>query len=143
MNRSAKKIPYEKITIGMTKSFSVTVTPQRVKEFARISGDWNPLHINARFAARTKFKKPIVHGMLLASFFSRLVGMHLPGEQCLYMSQSMKFKKPVYPGARITVSGVVTAKQDAIKLVTIETMIKNRQGEVCVEGEAQVMVMPE
>lgn len=127
----------------MTKIFSVTVTPKRVNEFARISGDWNPLHTNARFAAHTKFKQPIAHGMLLASFFSCLVGMYLPGEKCLYMSQNLKFKKPVYPGERITVSGVVTAKQDATKLITIETIIKNQQGEACVEGEAHVIMMPD
>lgn len=137
----AARIAYEKIAIGVTKSFPVTITPKRVKEFAKLSGDWNPLHASPQFAAATRFKQPIAHGMLLASFFSRLVGMHLPGERALYMAQSVKFKKPVYPGERVIVSGMVTAKQDAKKLLTIEMAIKNHQGEISVEGEAQVMVM--
>lgn len=134
-----KIIPFEKIKVGMTECFSVTVTAKNIREFAKLSGDRNPLHTDARFAKTTRFKKPIAHGMLLASFFSRLVGMHLPGRRCLYLGQSLKFKRPVYPGEKITVFGAITAKQDAMKLLTIKTVIKNKKGEVCVEGEAQVL----
>ena len=77
----------EEIEIGQKKKFSIKVTESMVNEFAKISGDFNPLHMDEQYAKSTKFGRRVCHGMLLASFFSRLVGMYLPGKNSLYFSQ--------------------------------------------------------
>jgi len=74
----------ENIELGTKEKFEVTVTEETINEFARISGDYNPLHMDENYASSTKFERRVCHGMLLASFFSRLIGMYLPGKNSLY-----------------------------------------------------------
>jgi len=105
----------EDISVGMSAVYAKTITEADVTLYVGVSGDNNPLHINEEFASRTRFKKRIVHGMLTTSLWSTLVGTRLPGPGGAYMSQEMKFVKPVHVGetvtAKVTVSKIDPDKQ--------------------------------
>jgi len=88
----------------------------------------------------TKFGKRVSHGMLLSSFLSKLIGMHLPGENALYFSQSLDFQLPCFVDDVITVVGEVIDKSPATKMITVKTMIYNQSNDCLVSGVAKVMV---
>ncbi|MBT3411903.1 MAG: MaoC family dehydratase, partial [Halieaceae bacterium] len=83
---------FDEITIGQSADYSKTVTEQDIQMFAAVSGDVNPLHLDAEFAAGTRFGERIAHGMLTASFVSAALAMKLPGPGCIFMEQSLKFR---------------------------------------------------
>ena len=87
---------FDELKIGLSESFELQITESMVNDFAKISGDFNPLHMDSKYAESTKFGKKICHGMLLASLFSRLIGMHIPGKKSLYFSQTLNFLEPCY-----------------------------------------------
>src|SRR5687768_2132714 len=91
------------IELGLTKKFRVKVTESLVNEFAKITGDYSPIHMEEAYAGTTKFKQRISHGMLVGSFFSRLVGMHLPGKNGLLLSYSIKHLLPCFLDQEIVV----------------------------------------
>jgi 3-hydroxybutyryl-CoA dehydratase len=95
------------IKIGMTESYSQTITDSDIKAFAGISGDRNPIHVDEEYAQNSRYKKRIAHGMISSSFFSALFGTKLPGEGCVYVSQSLNFKRPVYMGDTVTATIIV------------------------------------
>ncbi len=128
------------IEIGQKKQFNLIIKESLVNEFARFSGDYSPIHMDENFASLTPFKRRICHGMLLASFFSRLVGMHLPGKNALYFSQSLKFVSPCFINDEIIVEGEVLDKSIATKIITLKTTIVNNSGKCLVDGEAKVML---
>lgn len=113
------------------------------RSFVKLTGDKNPLHLDEAYARKTEFGQTIVHGMLLGSFFSTLVGMLCPGKNVLYLSQDLRFRNPLKFGHMVTVAGVVTAKYDASKIMDIKTTIKDKQGTVIVDGLAKVKVRHE
>jgi 3-hydroxybutyryl-CoA dehydratase len=137
----AAKLGYADIKEGAVYEFSRKITQQDVQDFARLTGDNNPLHTNPSYGAQSPFKGNIVHGMLAGSLFSTLVGMHCPGEKCLYVSQSLQFRQPLLPGDTVTVRGTVTGKSDSIRMVTLKTEIM-KNGAVAIGGEARVQVLP-
>ena len=94
----------EELKIGQTSSFSKTITETDVYLFAGITGDFNPAHINAQYAANTQFKERIAHGMLSASLISTILGTSLPGKGTIYLGQQVKFLSPVRLGDTITVT---------------------------------------
>jgi acyl dehydratase len=115
-------------------------TQEQVNQFAEVTGDKNPVHTNAEYAAKTMFKKPIMHGMLSASLFSKVFGTLFPGEGTIYLKQSLSFLKPMYVDtdyeAVFTVKDLIKDKNRAV----IETVIKDKNtGLVCTSGEAVVM----
>ena len=114
-------------------------TQEEVNRFAEVTGDKNPVHTDAEYAAKTMFKRPIMHGMLGAALFSKVFGTLFPGEGTIYLKQSLNFLKPMYPDteyeAVFTVREVVKDKNRAI----VETVIKNADGLVCTSGEATVL----
>lgn len=95
-------IPIEEIKIGMKASYSQTITDTDIKAFAGISGDRNPVHMDEEYASNSRYKKRIAHGLMTASYFSALFGTKIPGEGCVYVSQTLNFKKPVYVGDTVT-----------------------------------------
>lgn len=139
MNKAAK-LSYSDINEGNVYSFNRKISKQDVMDFAKLSGDFNPLHVDAEFGKKSQFKGNIVHGMLLSSLFSTLVGMHCPGEKSLYMSQTLKFRQPIYYDDNVVVKGTVTEKNDSIKIVTIKTEIL-KEGKIAIDGEAKVKVL--
>ena len=131
---------FEEIEIGLKHSFELIISKELERDFAKISGDFNPLHMDEKYAKGTKFEKRVCHGMLLASFFSRLVGMYLPGKNALYFSQNLNFVGPCFIGDKIIVRGEVIDKSEATKMITLKTTITNQDGKSLVEGTAQVLV---
>jgi len=140
MIEEAVEYRFEDIVIGMKKRFPITVNETMVEEFAKISGDYNPLHVNEEYARSTKFGKRICHGMLMASFFSKLIGMHLPGKNSLYFSQSLNFLAPCHTDDEITIEGEVIDKSPSTRMITLKTSIYNQSGICLIEGIAKVIV---
>lgn len=131
---------FESIEIGESKQFVVTIEESYVDNFANLSGDHNPLHMSEEYAKTTNFSKRVCHGMLIASFLSRLVGMYIPGRNSLYFSQTLNFRAPCFIGDRITVKGEVTEKHQTTKIITMKTTVTNQNGKVIIDGLAKVIV---
>ncbi len=110
-----------------------------VNRFAEVTGDKNPVHTNPEYAAKTQFRRPIMHGMLSASLFSKVFGTLFPGEGTIYLKQTLNFLKPMYVDvnyqAIFTVKELIKDKNRAI----VETVIKNPEGFVCTSGEATIL----
>ena len=129
----------EDIEIGQKKSFEVVITESMLDDFAKLSGDSNPLHMDENYAKSNNFENRVCHGMLLASFFSRLVGMYIPGENALYFSQSLKFQYPCFVNDRIKIHGEVIDKSLATKIITLKTTISKDKHQI-VDGIGKVLV---
>ena len=133
---------FDEIREGDTAKFEVTVDETLVKKFAELSGDSNPLHMDAEFAKGTPLGERVAHGMLGGALFSQLMGMHLPGMHSLYLSQSLFFRKPVRIGTTVIVSGTVVQKIGSEKTLKLLTVILDPDtGEVLTDGEAMVKVL--
>ena len=131
---------FEEIQVGSIYSFERFIDAELVSSFAQISGDYNPLHMDDVYGAHTEMGGRVAHGMLLASFFSALVGMLCPGLRCLYLSQDIRFKKPVLLDTLVVVKGIVTGKSEATNIIILNTTITSKDGVVFVEGEAKLKV---
>ena len=140
MNEKLSEYTLDEIKVGLKKKFQVTITESMLKDFAKLSGDYNPLHMNEEYASSTSFKKRVCSGMFLSSFFSRLVGMYLPGKHALHISQSLNFVNPCFIGETVTVGGKVIDKSTATKIIKLETTITNESGKRIIDGKAQVIV---
>jgi len=140
MSENPSELTFEQIEIGHTKEFQIKVTESLVNDFAKLSGDFSPIHINEDFAKSKKFKGKIVHGMLLASFLSRMVGMYLPGKHALYLSQSLEFHNPCFVNDEITVSSIVNDKSESTKIIKIDSKILNNKNEVLLNGTGRIIV---
>jgi len=138
---TAADLRFEDITVGDQASFLYALTEQDIDQFAALSGDFNPLHVDEEYASSTPFGRRIVHGMFLASLLSRLVGMYLPGRRCLYLAQSLDFVHPVYVGDEVKILGEVQNKQDATRTLLIRTEIYTLSGQLAVRGKAHVKVL--
>ncbi|MFM4898622.1 MaoC family dehydratase [Aeromonas caviae] len=132
-------IPFEDIEIGMSVSYSQTITDADVKQFAGISGDHNPVHMDDVFAENSRFKKRIAHGLISGSFFSALFGTKLPGPGCVYVSQSFNFKRPVYLGDTVTAIAIVTNIDSNKRRVFFDTICKVKSKTV-IDGTAELYV---
>ncbi len=128
---------YDELEVGQFAEETGAVTEEAVRAFAELTGDRNPVHLDAEYAGSTRFRRPIAHGMLVASRFSRLIGMDLPGLGTLYLSQSLKFLAPVYPGDVVTARVEVVGKPNG-KHVLLRTTCRNQADELVVDGEALV-----
>lgn len=140
MPENLSELTFDQIEIGLAKEFHVNVEQFLVDDFAKISGDFSPIHMNEEFAKSTKFERKIVHGMLLASFLSRMVGMHIPGKYALYYSQTLEFHNPCFIGDEITVSSVVIDKSKSTKTIKIESKITNQKNDLLLYGEGRIIV---
>ena len=140
MTEIPNSINFKEITIGYSKKFTVKITSKMLEDFATLSGDYNPLHMDSEYAEKTQFKKQVCHGMLLTSFFSRLIGMYIPGKNALYFSQTVNFRSPCFVEDIVTVTGEGTEKRDTTKMITIKTEIYNQNNICLVNGIGKVLV---
>ena len=125
-----------KVSVGQRAERSLTLTKQHVETFAKLTGDYNPLHFDEAFAAKTKFGRLVVQGGLTTGLLHALVAMDMPGPGTVFLSQSWKFTAPVYIDDTITASAEIVSVH-ATKPVTQLTIRVTRQtGEVVLEGEA-------
>lgn len=129
------------LQLGQTASVSRTITSDDVAAFARLSGDYNALHLDEEFAARTEFAQRVVHGFLHASLLSTLIGTKLPGRGALYTSQTIEFTRPVFIGDTVEARATVEKIDRDTRLVTLCTEILNQHGECVLRGRAQVKVL--
>jgi 3-hydroxybutyryl-CoA dehydratase len=119
------------LSVGMSSIYAKTVTDADIVMFAGISGDTNPVHLDALFADQTAFKGRIAHGMLSASFISTVLGTRLPGPGCIYLSQTLNFRAPVKAGDTVTARVTIKDINRDRKRVTMNT--------VCTVGETTVV----
>lgn len=134
-----KGLTIDQLEVGQKASFTKTVTEADVYNYAGVSGDFNPAHMNEEYAKNTAFKTRIAHGMLSAGFISAVLGTKLPGPGTIYLNQDLRFTKPVHFGdtitATMTVEELIKEKNRAI----LKTVCTNQDGDVVVEGTAKVM----
>jgi 3-hydroxybutyryl-CoA dehydratase len=136
---AAKGVFFEDLSVGQEASLSNTVSEADIVAFADISGDRNPVHLDADYAATTMFKERIAHGMLSAAYISAVFGMELPGPGAIYMSQTLKFKAPVKIGDTVVTTVKVTELVPEKRRARFECVCTVDDKPV-VEGEAMLMV---
>jgi len=129
---------YADIRVGDRASLSKTVTDDVVRAFADVTEDFNPLHLDPEFAAKSLFRERIAHGMLGAGLISAVLGTRLPGPNTIYLGQEMKFLAPVKIGDTITAEVEVVEKIDKPKILKLKTTVRNQAGTVVIEGLATV-----
>lgn len=132
---------FEDLTLGQEASLTNTVKESDIQGFAEISGDRNPVHLDAQYAAGTLFKERIAHGMLSAGYISAVFGMELPGPGAIYVSQTLNFKGPVKIGDKVTAKVKVIELIEGKRRARFETTCTVNDNVVLV-GEAVLMVPP-
>jgi acyl dehydratase len=129
-----------KLKHGDTASFSKKITDTDIQQFADVSGDRNPLHLDDEFAKQTRFGRRIAHGMLGASLISAVLANELPGQGSIYLGQTLKFVAPVFPDDTLTAKVTVVSIREDKPIVKLETICTNQHGETIIRGEATVLV---
>ncbi|UCB55985.1 MAG: MaoC family dehydratase [Thiotrichales bacterium] len=129
-----------KFQVGDKSTLSKAFTQSEVEEFAKISLDDNPVHLDKEYAESTAFGQPIVHGLLVASLFSGLIGARLPGHGSVYLGQNISFKAPVFINEKIEASVEVVHVREDKPILTLKTLCVKSDGTVAIEGEAVVKV---
>ena len=130
---------FEDLSVGMTAIYTRTITESDIVLFCGISGDTNPIHLDREYASRTRFRGPIAHGMLSASFISTVLGTKLPGPGAIYVSQNCRFRAPVRAGDTVVARVTVTELDAENKRARLETTCSVGPKTV-IDGEAVVMV---
>ena len=138
-NFALGSVPIEDIYPGMSATYSQTITDADVKSFAGLSGDHNPVHVSDAYAGASRFGKRIAHGLMSAGFFSALFGMRLPGPGCVYVSQSLNFKRPVYIGDTVVATVTVKSVDLGKRRVFFDTVCKVNKKTV-ISGEAEIFI---
>lgn len=129
----------DRLEVGMTECYEQTISDADIKAFAGLSGDNNPVHMSDEYAEKSRFKKRIAHGLLSASFFSALFGTKLPGYGCVYVSQSLNFRKPVYLGDTVkAIVEIIKIDKDRSR-VNFKTVCKVN-GKTVIDGEAEIYI---
>ena len=133
--------PFALLEIGSSASIRKTISREDVDAFAALSGDFNGLHVDEEFAARTEFEQIVVHGLLHASMLSGLFGTKLPGSGALCLSHAFDFTKPVFIGDTVEAVGTVLAMDPVTRVIDVKTEIINQKGERVLDGKAKVKVL--
>ena len=137
---TAARLKFSDIEIGQVFEIERAFSREDTLAFAAVSGDFSPLHVDPAYAASTEFGDCVVHGLLLASLFSQLVGMRVPGEAALYLGQDLTFRRPVRVGEIVRAVAKVTGKSEATRILVLSTEIRSVDGKVVVAGNAKVKV---
>ena len=131
---------FNDLSVGMSESFTVTITEEMMDKFIEITGDISPIHVSADYAKAHGFATRVCHGMLFGSMFSTLAGVYLPGEHCLLHSVETKFSLPVFPGDVLTVAGKISEINDTFKTVFVKGTITNQNGKKVCKANIQLGV---
>ncbi len=129
--------------IKLGDKFSTTrkITDGLVRQFAEVSGDYNPIHLDDEFAKNTRFGKRIAHGMLSGALISAVLGYEFRERKIVYLSQTMKFVHPVFIDDTVTATATVKKIRGDKPIIKLETVCTNQNGETLVTGEAVVMIL--
>ncbi len=130
------------LKVGDQATRTKTITDEDVQNFAKASGDTNPVHLDDAYAAGTRFERRIAHGMLTGSLISAILGNDLPGQGTIYLGQEFKFKAPVYIGDTITAMVEVVSYREDKRIATLHTTCTNQEGVLVIDGEAVVIAPP-
>ena len=133
--------PFHNLSVGQSAERVNAVSQESIQQFATVSGDHNPLHMDASYASKTMFKGIIAHGFLTASFISAVIGNDLPGAGCVYMSQQLRFKAPVRVGDSVHTHVAITELDNERRRVTL-TCRCSVESRVVLEGVALIYVPP-
>lgn len=137
----SRTLHFDRIGVGDEAELVHTLTQEDVQTFANLTGDFNPLHLDEEFARKTLFRKPVVHGMLSASFISTMIGMLLPGRGALWTSQTLEFLHQAYVGDTLRVVARVKQKSPATRMLILDIVITNQHGQKLVVGESTVKML--
>lgn len=129
------------VGVGFKAAMQIQVTDKMVRQFAEMSGDFNPIHLDDEYAKTTRFGRRIAHGMIVAALFSRAMNDNL-GSGGIYLGQTLKFVNPVYIDDVLTISMTVTGFRKEKGIAVAETVATNAKGEICVKGDATIMIAP-
>ena len=132
------ELAYEDIKIGDEASLTRTITEVHIVNYAGLTGDMNPVHVDAEHAAQSMFGERIAHGMLVAGLISAVLGTQLPGPNSIYLGQDLNFVAPVRIGDTVKVVVTVTDKRDEKRIITLRTTAYNQRGEMVIDGSAVV-----
>ena len=132
------------VQVGTKVSVAKTVTEQDVADFARLSGDHNPVHLDAKYAAQTRFKQRVVHGAFSLALISAALGTKVAGPKgtVVYLGQSCRFLKPVFLGDTVTATCEVTQIKADRPLLTFACKCANQKGEEVLTGESTILLDP-
>jgi len=125
---------------GDKVSRTQTISDEMIRAFADLTGDTNPVHLDDAYASNTRFGRRIAHGMIAAGLISATLANDLPGPGTVYLSQTLQFKAPVFPGDTITATVEVKSVRPDKPIVTLNTICTNQENKVILEGEAVVLV---
>ena len=125
---------------GVKASRTTTITDEMIRLFSDLTGDTNPVHLDDAYAAGTRFGRRIAHGMIAAGLISATLANDLPGPGTVYLSQTLRFRAPVYPGDTLTTTVEVKSVHPDKPIVTLATLCRNQNDMVVLEGEAVVLV---
>lgn len=134
------RITIDRLKVGQIYESSATISEEMIEGFAQATGDHNPIHLNEDYAKGTIFKTRVAHGMLQAGILSGVLGTRFPGVGTIYLSQTLKFLKPVFIGDEITFRLRVLELIKEKSRVRLETVCINQRGETVLTGEALVMI---
>ena len=134
-----KILPIEEIKIGQFAEITKQMSLNMVTAFAGISEDFNPVHLDSDYASKSRYKKQIIHGLMACSLFSGLFGTKLPGKGCVYKSQNIRFKRPIYIGDKVTARVEVVNVDINKKIISFTTRCLVK-GKVMIDGESDIFV---
>ena len=126
--------------LGDKASRTQLITDEMIRSFASLTGDTNPVHLDDDYAAGTRFGRRIAHGMIAAGLISATLANDLPGPGTIYLSQTLEFKRPVYPGDTITTIVEVKNVRPDKPIVTLGTVCTNQDNKIVLEGQAVVLI---
>jgi 3-hydroxybutyryl-CoA dehydratase len=138
-----ENITLSEIVVGLSKTYTKSLTEKDIILFAACSGDLNPIHLDKDYAANTPFGEPIAHGMWTGALISAAIATQLPGPGSIYRSQSLSFKHPVKVGDAVTVTLTVSEIKERAKLVVLECEAHNQDGKLIAKGIAEVIAPTE
>lgn len=136
-----RTLDFSSLEVGQSVRISKTIAESDLDGFARLSGDYNPLHMDADFASGTSFQRRVVHGMLVAGYVSTLVGMHLPGPGALWTQQDFRWQVPVFIGDSLEITLTITHKSEGSRTVTIRVEAFNQHGKLVMDGNGTVKLL--
>ncbi|HEX5303694.1 MAG TPA: MaoC family dehydratase [Streptosporangiaceae bacterium] len=132
------ELAYEDIKVGDEASLTRTITEVHIVNYAGLTGDMNPVHVDAEHAAQSIFGERIAHGMLVAGLISAVLGTQLPGPNSIYLGQDLSFTAPVKIGDTVRVTVTVTEKRDDKRIIKLRTTATNQRREMVIDGTAVI-----
>jgi len=129
---------WDDLRVGLSHELSAAITADMMIAFTTLSGDTNPLHMDPEYATKAGFPGPVVFGLLTSSFYSQLVGVHLPGKYALLQGINVDFVSPAYIGDRLLVSGEITYLNDAYRQIEIKGRITNQENKLVSKAKIRV-----